>query len=269
MMIIVGIFYRNIYLVLTIAGMLSVSLILTIIFMRSYKNSMLQKAFLLGMPVVLFICFLLDFIGVPHFFIIFCYSILLYIVIVNLFLHMFRYDLNLIIVIFLLIIGLYMKRMHMAGAGITMTFSMLLPTAFLILIALRSFKIKDNRYLASVMFSCSIILALQFITMTWKTMHWSGAGYLLFISLPVFIIATLIILLTLPGSNFIEWTREQKKILFRGLLIPWLFVIYILGTTLLIPPYNEFKPFFFLRDQDKEVFFNMKDYPLENRNGLE
>jgi len=265
------IYYRNEYfIIVALAGILPVSLILTVIFMRSYKNSALRKAFLIGMPIVLFMSFIFELIGTNQFIILYLsYAILIYLVAVNLFLHIFRYDLNLVIVLFLLITGLYLKRMHAAGSSIIMTISLFLMAAFLILIALRSFKIKDNRFLSIVMFSCSIILAFQFIAMVWKIQHWPGAGLLLYISMPVFIIATLIILLTLPGSNFIEWTREQKKILLRGLLIPWLFIIYILGSTMLIPPYDEFKPFFFLRDQDKKVHFDMKDYEIENRNGLE
>jgi len=264
------IYYRNEYFfIVALAGILPVSLILTVIFMRSYKNSALRKAFLIGMPIVLFMSFIFELIGTYVFIIYLSYAILIYLVAVNLFLHIFRYDLNLVIVLFLLITGLYLKRMHAAGSSIIMTISLFLMAAFLILIALRSFKIKDNRFLSIVMFSCSIILAFQFIAMVWKIQHWPGAGLLLYISMPVFIIATLIILLTLPGSNFIEWTREQKKILLRGLLIPWLFIIYILGSTMLIPPYDEFKPFFFLRDQDKKVHFDMKDYEIENRNGLE
>ena len=149
-----------------------------------------------------------------------------------------------------------------------MTVSMMLISTFLILIAIKAFRIKDNRYLSRVMFLCSLILAFLFISFIWKIQHFPGAGLLLTVSNPIFIVATLIILLTLPGANFIEWTREQKKILTRGLLIPWLFLVYLLWTTALVPPRNEFKPFFFLRDQEK-IFFDMKDYRLENRNGLE
>ncbi|KPK85188.1 MAG: hypothetical protein AMS27_08020 [Bacteroides sp. SM23_62_1] len=264
------IYYNNINLfIIASAGLFPVSLILTIIFMLTYKNHMLRNVFLIGMPFFLVLGFILEIIESYQIIVYLSFLFLVYLVAVNIILHFLRFDLNLIIVIFLLVIGLYMKSQHAAGAGIVMTISMMMTAAFLILIAVKAFKIKDNRYLSIIMFSCSVILALQFIAMVWKLQHWAGAGILLSISLPVFIIATLIILLTLPGSNFLEWTIEQKRILLRGLLIPWLFIIYILITTTLIPPHNEFKPFFFLRHQDKEVFFDMKDYQIENRNGLE
>ncbi|MBL7114066.1 MAG: hypothetical protein ISS19_19175 [Bacteroidales bacterium] len=265
-----SIFYSDItFFAIAGLGLVPLAVIITLVFMFSYKNTIIRRFLLLSMPILLIMSFIAEIIGNGQlvaylFFLLFIYSVL-----VNLIIHFLRYDLNLIIVIFLLIIGLYLKRMHAPGGSLVMTFSMMLTATFLILIAIKAFKIKNNRYLSMVMFLCSIILALLFIAFVWKIQHFPGAGLLLAISTPVFIIATLIILLTLPGSNFIEWTREQKKILTRGLLIPWLFMVYILCTTTLIPPRDEFKPFFFLRSQEKEIFFDMEDYKIENRNGLE
>ncbi len=250
-------------------GLLPLSVILSIIFMFKYKNNILRNAFLLGMPFILILIFIFEISGLRTVIIYITILFLIYFVTVNLVVHFLRYDLNLIIAIFLLIIGLYFKRLHLAGGGIILTLASIIIATFLILIAVKAFKIKNNRYLSILMFSCSTILAFMFIAFLLKMQHMPGGGVLLIISVPLFIIATLIILLTLPGSNFIEWTRQQKKILLRGLLIPWLFLLYILASTTLIPPYNTFKPFFFLESQDTEVYFNMKDYEIENRNRLE
>ena len=250
-------------------GLVPLSVIITIILMFSWKNALFRRIFLLSMPVLLVMSLIAEIIGNTQFIAYLFFLFFVYSVIVNLIIHFLRYDLNLIVVIFFLIIGLYMKRLHAPGGSAVMTLSMMLTATFLILIAIRAFKIKNNRYLSTVMFLCSIILALLFVAFVWKIQHFPGAGLLLAISTPIFIVTTLIILLTLPGSNFIEWTRQQKKILTRGLLIPWLFMVYILCSTTLIPPRNEFKPFFFLKSQENKVFFDMKDYRLENRNGLE
>jgi len=250
-------------------GFVPLAVIITVIFMFSYKNAVFRRIFILCMPALITLSFISEIIGDRPILAYLFFMFFIYTVIVNLIKHFLRYDLNLITAIFFLIIGLYMKRLHTPGGSLVMTISIMLIATFLILIAIKAFRIKDNRYLSRIMFLCSIILAFLFISFVWKIQHWAGAGYLLAVSNPIFIVATLIILLTLPGSNFIEWTREQKKILTRGLLIPWLFMVYILCSTTLVPPQNEFKPFFFLKSQGNEVFFDMKDYRLENRNGLE
>jgi hypothetical protein len=192
-----------------------------------------------------------------------------YAILVNLVLHFLRYDLNFIVVTFLLIVGLLLKRGHLAGGGLVISLSCLILCILSLTVAFRSFKIKDNRYLSILIFSCSLILAGLSASFMFKIQHWVGSGLLVGIFTPAFIIATLIILLTLPGSNFMEWTREQKKILLRGLLIPWFFFMYTLITTLLIHPQNQFKPFFFLDIKYSDVKFNMDDYEIEIKNGLE
>ncbi len=160
------IYYNNINLfIIAAVGLVPVSLILTIILMLTYKNHMLRKVFLIGMLFFLALSFILEIIGTYQIIVYLSFLFLIYLVAVNIIIHFLRFDLNLIIVIFLLLIGLYMKSLHSAGSGIVMTISMMLIAAFLILIAFRAFKIKDNRYLSIVMFSCSVILALQFITM--------------------------------------------------------------------------------------------------------
>jgi hypothetical protein len=164
---------------------------------------------------------------------------------------------------------LLFKRYHMAGGGLIISLSSMLLCILSLTVSFRAFRITDNRYLSILIFACSLILAGLSTSFLFKIQHWPGASLLIGIFIPGLIIATLIILLTLPGSNFIEWTSAQKKILLRGLLIPWLFFIYTLITTSLIPPYNQFKPFFFLDRNYSEVKFNMDDYKIKNKNGLE
>jgi len=221
------------------------------------------------MPLILLLFFISEVLSNHRLITYLLFILLGYVVLVNLSLHFLRYDLNFIVVTFLLIIGLLLKRYHLPLGGFIISLSALILCVLSLIIAIRAFRIKDHRYLAILTFSCSLILAGLSASFMMKIQHWPGSGILMGIFIPAFIIATLIILLTLPGSNFIEWTREQKKILLRGLLIPWLFFMYTIITNSLIPPYNQFKPFFFLDKKRSEVKFNMTDYKIENRNGLE
>jgi hypothetical protein len=243
--------------------------ILTAILMSSYKNRMLRNIFLWGMPGFLIIYFIVYRLSFSEFLCIITLVFYVYTVLVNLVIYFLRNDLNLIVITFLLIIGLLLKHFHLPLSGAIVLLSILTSAVFTLIIAIRALRIKDNRYLSMVMFSCGLILAVAYVSFILKIQHWPGAGFMNMVVTPVFIISTLIVLLTLPGSNFIEWTKQQKKILIRGLLVPWLFVIYIVTTTLLIPPYDQFKPFFFFKASTQEAGFNMEDYPVENRNGLE
>jgi len=182
-------YQNNVLFVVAGVGLMPLSGILTIVFMFKYKNNILRNAFLLGMPFCLILGFLIEISGLRTVIIYITVLFLFYFVGVNLVIHFLRNDLNLIIAIFLLIIGLYFKRWHMAGGGIILILTSLIIATFLILIAVKAFKIKNNRYLSILMFSCSTILAFMFITFMFKMQHWPGAGYLFYNSIPVFIIA--------------------------------------------------------------------------------
>lgn len=241
--------------------------ILTSVLMSSYKNRLLRTIFLWGMPGFLILYFISYSLSPSEFLNIITLVFYVYMVLVNLVIYFLRNDLNLIVMTFLLIIGLLFKHFHLPFSGAIVILSVLTSAVFTLIIAIHALRIKDNRYLSMVMFSCGLILAIAYISFAWKIQHWPGAGFLNMVVIPVFIISTLIVLLTLPGSNFIEWTKQQKRTLIRGLLVPWLFIIYILATTVLIPPYDQLKPFYFLK-QDISNFY-MEDYEVENRNGLE
>jgi len=243
--------------------------ILTAILMSSYKNRLLRKVFLWGMPGFLILYFIAHSFSPSEFLNIITLVFYVYMVLVNLVIYFLRNDLNLIVMTFLLIIGLLFKHFHLPLSGLIVMLSILTSSVFTLIIAIRALRIKENRYLSMVIFSCGLILAMTYISFAWKIQHWPGAGFLNMVVVPIFIISTLIVLLTLPGSNFIEWKKQQKRTLIRGLLVPWLFVIYIVATTVLIPPYDQFKPFFFFKDNSQDAAFKMEDYPVENRNGLE
>ncbi len=265
----VSIAYRTDQLFFIVASIILLALasITTLMLLFSYKNRLLRRLFLFGMPVCLLLYCFGYFLRIPEIPVL-SFGFLIYFVGINLVLHFMRFDLNLIIVTFLIILGMMFKRYHFVGGGVILTIASFLIAFFSVVNAVRAFRSKDNRYLSVVIFSCCLVLAIQSMAFLWKIQHMPGAGILTQIGLPLFIIATLIILLTLPGSNFIEWTRNQKKILLRGLLIPWLFFMYIVAVALFSP--RQFDIFFFLRSQQQEqVHFYMEDYPVENRNGLE
>lgn len=81
------------------------------------------------------------------------------------------------------------------------------------------------------------------------------------------IVATMFIMITLPNSGFINWKKEQRQILTRKILIPWVFLLIFLALKLLLPMHVLKK--IFEKDLTTLEPFNMFPYKIEMTDGLE
>jgi len=242
----------------------------TVVLLMTLKNERINKAFLYSIPVIFLIYFILGSLIESEQVLIYFLIMTGYVLITNNILNYRRFDLIFILVTCLVVFGLLLRHWHFPGGALLFSISAITLFCYSIVFIVRAFRTKQSRYLSFVIIACSIILAGLSAAFLVKTQHWPGGGILITVFTPAYILATLIILLTLPGSNFNEWSRQQRKILTRGLLVPWLFFLYLLVTSSLIPPYNVLKPFFFMKGKStKEVHFEMKDYEPEEKNGLE
>jgi len=241
----------------------------TVVLLMTLKNERIYKAFLYSIPVTFLIYIVLGGLIESEQVMIYLIIIIGYVLITNNIINYKRFDIIFILVTCLIIFGFLLRHWHYPGGALLFTISALTLFCYSIVFIVKAFRIKESRYLSFVIMACSIILAGLSAAFLLKIQHLPGRGILITVFIPAYILATLIILLTLPGSNFTEWSGQQRKILTRGLLIPWLFFMYLLVTSALIPPYNVLKPFFFLEGKSsKEVHFDMKDYKPEEKNGL-
>jgi hypothetical protein len=78
------------------------------------------------------------------------------------------------------------------------------------------------------------------------------------------ILLTLIVLLSLPVSGYINWTSLHKKIL-KKIMITWLFFFLIFSVRFIFPEYFRIIE---IKDYNPGYHFDMKDYELQNKNGL-
>jgi hypothetical protein len=175
---------------------------------------------------------------------------------------------NTIIHLLVLLLGMFFKRMHWAGAGIIITIALLsMALGYLFL----GFKIlytnKENKYFRVVGSATAFFLALLSTSMVFKYMHWPGAGILVSASLLPYLIFTLIVLVTLPGSGYLLWDEKLKRLFTRKMLIPWLFFLLFSAFIMLLP--KNISRQIFSKDANTEYPFEMTPYEIEQLEGME
>jgi len=129
------------------------------------------------------------------------------------------------------------------------------------------YTIKNNRYLRIVSTIASFFLFIMALGTVFKFQHWPGAGIMIQISLLPSIIFTMIVLVTLPGSSYIQWEKKHKILFSKKLLIPWIFFMLFTASVLLLP--RNITRQLFSADSDAKAPFAMKTYDIEQKDGLE
>lgn len=168
----------------------------------------------------------------------------------------------------LLISSFILKRQDFSGGsqvivGVSGVFS-----TGLIMLAIKSIvTIQKNRYLSIVMFICLIILSVIITGIMLKWQRWPGGDLLMNCGSILMIVVSLIVLLTLPNSGFIKWSKHHKDILLKTLVLPWVFFLVFTSFRYLLPDKTYLKIFY--SDATTDIRFNMNDYPIDNQKGQE
>jgi hypothetical protein len=103
-----------------------------------------------------------------------------------------------------------------------------------------------NAFLKYIGFSSGIMLFLVTLGFWWKIMHWPMAGVFFSTGMILYVPFLFAFVFTLPASNYINWSKSDRAIFSRAIIIPIVF-IYILCILL-----------FVLSD----VWINLLRYPL-------
>src|SRR4030042_810109 len=133
----------------------------------------------------------------------------------------------------LIIISIILRRYHFNYSGLIISLILFTFIMGSFMFGIRCLYLGErNKYFKNVTFWSSLIITLIFMAMLWKLMHWPGSTLIFYTANIAQPLATIIFLLTLPSSGFIEWKTLFKKIIMR-LLIPWtltflLFIFYFL-----------------------------------------
>jgi hypothetical protein len=179
-------------------------------------------------------------------------------------------------IIFLLIffvLGIILKKRAMAGAGVFISLSSLSIGIGSFIYAIRSIYMDAKLpYLKNISIFGSLIISVSFLGHMFKLQHWLFANYLIIIGFGSMILGTIYLLITLPSSGFIDWNSDHKKGLKR-LLIPWVFIFILFMARFMVPELNTIiwgkalgKPEI---KATAPYGFEMTDYPVVNKNGLE
>lgn len=177
-------------------------------------------------------------------------------------------DLTGTIVFIVLIIGsIILKRYHINYSGFFISLILAMFTMGCFMYGIRCLYLAEkNNYLKYVAFGGSFIITIFFMGILWKMQHWPLGDTLMYSSNILLPLATIVILLTLPSSGFIEWKSFHKKILLR-LLLPWTLIFLLFLLRYLLP---EVDSIVWTRDVvQSSTGFDMPDYDIELKNDLE
>jgi hypothetical protein len=125
------------------------------------------------------------------------------------------------------------------------------------------FKVEKNPYLKIVSYLAGLFIAfgslLFALIMSSERVHILELIYFI----PA-ILLTLIVLLSLPVSGYINWSSLHKKIL-KKIMISWLFFFLIFSVRFVFPEYFRIIE---IKNYYPGYNFDMEDYDLQNKNGL-
>lgn len=164
--------------------------------------------------------------------------------------------------LFIIVIAIFLKRLRLFwGPFITIGFAGLAAISLLsAVIFLR--KYKHNLFLRYIGFSSSLILTLLALGQLWKNMHWPLAGFILNFGLILFIPFLLAFVITLPGSNYLNWNLADRDIFFKAIIIPMIYVYILCALVIVFPEiWTDLTRLY-------RIPFNMSDFELISRPGL-
>lgn len=175
---------------------------------------------------------------------------------------------NLFVILGLVLVGVLFKQFRLPGAGVILSLTLFtLGCGYFFLTWKNFFTIKDNTYLRIVSSLAALFISFMSTGLVFKMQHWPGASIFLTLSLMPSLIFTMLVLITLPGSGYIKWRSENKKMFTRTLMIPWLFFLLVAAVGFLVP--KNIGETIRLRDVEKSIPFGMEPYEIEPAEGFE
>ena len=81
----------------------------------------------------------------------------------------------------------------------------------------------------------SFVLFFVSMGLLWKNMHWPLAGIILNIGLVTFIPFLFAFVFTLPNANFVSWSKFERMVFFKSIIIPVVF-LYTLSVLMFVFP---------------------------------
>jgi hypothetical protein len=160
------------------------------------------------------------------------------------------------------ILGLLFKTQQWIGGGAIITLGFGICSICGLFMAFKLiFQQRNNKFITRIGFIINLVFTIDFAGMVFKTMHWYGGSFLVYLGTGLYIICLLALIFLLPNSNYHKWSVLDKKYFIRAMVIPIIF-LFILTIW-----FNFSNPFKFKNFND--YYWNMEDYKLEPKEGLQ
>jgi hypothetical protein len=145
------------------------------------------------------------------------------------------YDLPLIGFLIVLF-GLYTKRLHWPfagqdmglGTGILIVFSLYNSGRFIITFSSKEFL----KWFGSI---AGIIITLFMTGMLVMFMYWPGRVFFISSGCFLFILYVLALVFKLPDSNYLAWSEMERKVFYRAVMIPLIFIFALIILIVVFP----------------------------------
>jgi len=96
-------------------------------------------------------------------------------------------------------------------------------------------KFDHNKFLRYIGFSSGIILTFIFMGQMWKMMHWPVAGFIQTVGVILFTPYLFAFMLLLPGSGYVNWSKPDRVVFFRVIIIPMIFIWFLIIIMYVLP----------------------------------
>lgn len=171
-----------------------------------------------------------------------------------------------IIFLSVIFLSIFYKRYHLPLASLFISLSLFLFCLGIFIYGIRClFLAGKNTYLKYITFFGSCFISISFCALLFKLQRWPGGDMLRTFSNYSILIGTVVVLLTLSSSGYIEWQPLHRKI-FRRVLLPWIFIFALCIMQFLLPGISS--KIWGASVEQKPDSFQMHDYTIENKNGL-
>jgi len=179
------------------------------------------------------------------------------------------YDLQLVCYL-IIFFGLFVKRLHWNLAAEEMTIGILLLNIVSLFISWKFIiSFRNNAFLKWFGSVAGIIITIFMTGVLYMNLHWSGTIRVIciFSGFFLFLIYVFAFVFTLPNSNFIAWTKLERKVFYRTVLVPMTFVFAFITLIVVFP--GTYRRIMGMEGSVKRIYpYEIDDVRLLNLEGI-
>jgi hypothetical protein len=136
----------------------------------------------------------------------------------------------------LVFVGMYFKKQHWPFAGNLMSLGTLLLGILSVWNSVKfMISFRNNKFLKWIGCIAMLIVTVFMLGLLCGYQHWPGRAFFSYSGSVLFILVVMAMVFTLPNSNYIDWTLIERKVFFRTVLLPMIFVFALITVMFVFP----------------------------------